>query len=210
MNNKKYFIGIDVAQQTLDIAVHKQAEQQVHLKVSNDLKGMKALEKKAKELNIDLKNTLFCLEYTGIYNYSLVDFLSTKHYAIWLENAVVIKKSWGFQRGKSDQLDARRIAQYAYRFQDKAQRWQPDRAVIRQLKALVCIREHLIKARASISKPLRFMPARYKMLQEGCQGSLQGIEKAIKAVEKQLQELIKAGEKLNEQYTIAHSRVLAQ
>ena len=30
MNNKKYFIGIDVAKQTLDIAVHKQAEQQVH------------------------------------------------------------------------------------------------------------------------------------------------------------------------------------
>ena len=36
---------IDVAKQTLDIASHKHAEPQVHLKVSNDLKGMKALEK---------------------------------------------------------------------------------------------------------------------------------------------------------------------
>lgn len=102
------------------------------------------------------------MEYTGIYNYILVDFLTRKHYAIWVENALAIKKSLGFQRGKSDQLDAKRIAQYAYRFQDKAQRWLPDRAVIRQLKALVTMRERLIKARASIAQPLNeyktFMP----------------------------------------------------
>ena len=120
------------------------------------------------------------MEYTGIYNDSLLDFLTRKNYDIWLENALVIKKSWGFQRGKSDQLDAQRIAQYAFRFQDKAQRWQPDRSVIRQLKALVSIGERLIKSRDSISKPLNeyktFMPASYKMFKEGCKGSLQTIE----------------------------------
>lgn len=209
INNNKHFIGIDVAKDTLDIAINKEAEQQHHLKVSNDLKGMKALEKKAQELNIDLKNALFCLEYTGIYNYTLVDFLSRKHYAIWVENALAIKKSLGFQRGKSDRLDAQRIAQYAYRFQDKAQRWLPDRAVIRQLKALVSIRERLIKARASIAQPLneykKFMPASYKMFKEGCKASLQTIAKDIKAVEKQLEELLKADEKIKEQYTIATS-----
>ena len=141
--------------------------------------------------------------------YSLLDFLTRKNYAIWLENALAIKKSLGFQRGKSDQLDAQRIAQYAFRFKDKAQRWLPDRAVIRQLKALVSIRERFIKARASLSQPLneykRFMPASYKMFKEGCKGSWQGIAKDIKAVEKQLEELIKADEKLKEQYTIATS-----
>ena len=50
MNNKKHFIGIDVAKDTLEIAIYKEAERQDHLKVSNDLKGMKALEKKAKAL----------------------------------------------------------------------------------------------------------------------------------------------------------------
>ena len=49
------------------------------------------------------------------------------------------------------------------------------------------------------------MPASYKMFKQGCKGSLQGIAKDIKAVEKQLEELIKADEKLNEQYTIATS-----
>ena len=66
--------------------------------------------KKAKELKIDLKNALFCLEYTGIYNYSFLDFLNSKNYDSRLENALAIKKSLSFQQGKSDKLDARRIA----------------------------------------------------------------------------------------------------
>ena len=47
------------------------------------------------------------------------------------------------------------------------------------------------------------MPASYKMLQQGCKASWQTVAKDIKAVE--LQELIKADEKLKEQYTIATS-----
>ena len=86
MNHKKHFIGIDVAKQTLDIAIHKQEQHLGHITVSNDLKGMKAFEKKAKESKIDLQNARFCMEYTGIYNDILVDFLSTKNYAIWVEN----------------------------------------------------------------------------------------------------------------------------
>jgi len=31
----------------------------------------------------------------------------------------------GLQRGKNDQIDAHRIAPYAYRFQDLAQLWEP-------------------------------------------------------------------------------------
>ena len=169
---------------------------------------MKALEK-SQRMEGNLQNALFCLEYTGIYNASLLDFLSSKHYAIWLENALAIKKSLGFQRGKSDRLDAKRIAQYAYRFKDKAQRWQPDRAAIRQLKALVSIRERFIKSRDSIAQPLKdyktLMPASYRMFKEGCKATLQTIAKAIKVVEKQLEELIKTDEKIKEQYTIATS-----
>ena len=46
MNNKKHFIGIDVAKQTLDIAIHKQDQHLGHITVSNDLKGIQAFEKK--------------------------------------------------------------------------------------------------------------------------------------------------------------------
>ncbi|MCG8340193.1 MAG: transposase, partial [Cytophagales bacterium] len=209
MNNNKYFIGIDVSKDTLDIAINKEAEPQHHLTVSNDLKGMKAFVKKAKEWKIDLKNALFCMEYTDLYNYTLLDFLSSNNYAIWVENPVAIKKSGGFQRGKSDKLDAERIAQYAYRFKEKAQLWVPERSVIRKLKGLVGMRENLIKSKDSLSKPLKeyqkFMPATYKMLPKSCKESLKSLEKNIKGVEKQLQELIDSAEKVKHQYTIATS-----
>ena len=134
---------------------------------------------------------------------------STNNYAIWVENPVAIKKSGGFQRGKSDQIDAERIAQYAYRFKEKAQLWVPERSVIRKLKALVGMRESLIKSKDSLSKPLKeyqkFMPATYKMLPKSCKESLESLEKNIKGVEKQLQELIDSAEKVKQQYTIATS-----
>ena len=209
MNNKQYYIGIDVSKQTLDIAINMQNEHQHHLQVSNDLKGLKTFEKKAKEWKIVLQNALFCMEYTGIYNDTVVEFLSSKHYALWVENALVIKRSLGIQRGKNDRLDAKRIAQYAYRFQDKAQPWIPDRRVIRQLKALVCLRQGLIKSKDTIAKPLKeykkFIPASYKLCKKGTQASLKGIEKDIQQVEAQIQALLKADEKVKQQYRIATS-----
>ncbi|MBK7269490.1 MAG: hypothetical protein IPI07_08245 [Flavobacteriales bacterium] len=39
---------------------------------------------------------------------------------VWLAHPADIKNSLGMTRGKSDQVDARRIAQYALRFGDKA------------------------------------------------------------------------------------------
>ena len=74
--------------------------------------------------------------------------------------------------------------------------------------ALISIREGLIKFRNSLfSKPLKdykkFMPASYKMVKEGCKATLQGTAKDIKAVEKQLQELIKSDEQIKQQYPIA-------
>ena len=209
MNNKQYYIGIDVSKQTLDIAINKQTEHLHHLQVSNDLKGLKTFEKKAKEWKVDLKKALFCMEYTGIYNYTVVDFLSKKHYALWVEHALAIKKSSGFQRGKSDRLDAKRIAQYAYRFQDKAQPWIPERQVIRQLKVLVCLRERLIKSKDNLAKPLKeykkFMPESYKLCKKGTKASLQAIEKDIKQVEEQIQALLKADEKVKQHYRLATS-----
>ena len=71
------------------------------------------------------------------------------------------------------------------------------------------MRERLIKSKDNIAKPLEdyktLMAESYKMLQQGCKGSLQGIAKDIKAVEKQIQALIHADQKLKDQYTIATS-----
>lgn len=115
---------------------------------------MKAFEKKAKALKVDLKNALFCLEYTGVYKHILGEFLSSKKYDIWVENPVAIKSSLGLQRGKNDKIAAKRIAQYAYLFQDKAPLGQPERAIIQELRRLTTLPERLIKISGQLEKPL--------------------------------------------------------
>ena len=72
------------------------------------LKAIKGLQKQVKGLN--LVNTLFCLEHTGIYAYPLLDTLQEEGASIWLEQAIQIQRSLGVERGKSDPIDARRTA----------------------------------------------------------------------------------------------------
>ena len=43
------------------------------------------------------------------HNDTLVDFLSKKHYALWVENALAIQRSLGIQRGKNDRLASYRL-----------------------------------------------------------------------------------------------------
>jgi hypothetical protein len=54
----------------------------------------------------------------------LVAFLQARQAFVWVENAVEIKWSMGLQRGKTDAVDAQRIALYAFRNKDKAKAYQ--------------------------------------------------------------------------------------
>ncbi|GAB3314608.1 hypothetical protein GCM10027299_02950 [Larkinella ripae] len=54
-----------------------------------------------------------CMEHTGIYNAHLLTHLHKIKLPIWLESSLQIKKAGGLQRGKTDAIDAVRIAQYA-------------------------------------------------------------------------------------------------
>ena len=70
-----------------------------------------------------MANTLFCFEHTDIYAYPLLDTLQQEEANIWLEQAIQIQRSLGVQRGKSDPLDARKIALYAYKNRQEARLW---------------------------------------------------------------------------------------
>ena len=68
-----------------------------------------------KSNKINLNETVFCMEHTGIYCRTLVDFLVKNNCKTWLEMPIVIKRSMGLQRGKTDKIDSKNIALYAYK-----------------------------------------------------------------------------------------------
>jgi transposase len=57
-----------------------------------------------------MAQVVFCMEHTGIYNAHLLGFLHKLKLPIWLESSLQIKQAGGMQRGKSDTVDAQRIA----------------------------------------------------------------------------------------------------
>jgi transposase len=74
----RYFIGMDVSKDTLDLSILKDNQELVHLKIANDIKAVrKAITQLAKQYkDLDIKYTLFCLEPTRVYNYPVLTVLA--------------------------------------------------------------------------------------------------------------------------------------
>jgi transposase len=110
-----YFVGIDVAKDTLDWAVYTQQHGIVlSTHTANSLKGIKDALTQFKALSgWKSAQSIFCMEHTGIYNAHLLEALYDSKCPIWLESSLQIKQAGGMQRGKTDKVDAQRIAQYA-------------------------------------------------------------------------------------------------
>ena len=109
-----YFVGIDNAKTSLDWAVYDGKKVVLQIADVNTVAGIKNALRLLKKLpGWDPQQTIFCMEHTGIYNAHLLDFLHKVHFPIWLESSLQIKKAGGLQRGKTDSIDAQRIADRA-------------------------------------------------------------------------------------------------
>ena len=104
---------------------------------------------------------MICAEYTGQYTYPLCCACEELGVDLWLENPAQIKHSSGIQRGKNDKLDARKIAAYAVRFQDKVRLFSLPEKNIASLRQLISERDLYIidkgKYQGQLNDQKRFM-----------------------------------------------------
>jgi transposase len=129
---------------------------------------------------------------------------------IWVEKAIQIKRSSGLQRGKSDKIDAQRIALFAFRNQDKARLWTAPRIVIQQLKRLTGVRDRLLIAMAQLTKPLneskKFDSKKvFDAIKSSCQASVKAIKSDVKKVEKKIIEVLKSDASLKHLFELITS-----
>ena len=90
------------------------------------------------------EQTLFCMEYTGIYNTGLVHYLVKAKAAVWVEMPLKIKKAGGFERGTDDKAAAVKIAWYALRYKDEVKLWQLIHRNIEAIKNLIAQRDRIV------------------------------------------------------------------
>ena len=199
----RYFVGIDIAKASLDWVVYDGNKVVLQTNTANTVVGIKTVLRLLKTLpNWMPAQAVFCMEHTGIYNAHLLDFLHKLRFPIWLESSLQIKKAGGLQRGKTDSIDAQRIAEYAYRFRDQLRLWEPPRHVVQQLAMLSATRQRLIGVYNQLAGPLTEQQSftnstLQKQLVKSCKASLAAIDKDRQAIDKAMDALIEGDEQLN-------------
>ena len=209
----KNFIGIDVSKAKFDLALIKDCDKEnmIQAVFENTQKGIKEMSRfLEKEYQVQLSDTIFCMEFTGIYCRPLTTFMTDKECNVWLEMPVNIIRSLGLQRGKNDRVDARRIALYAYKNKEDIKLWTPQRDVILKLRDLLSLRERLISSRKSLMAPIDELIAMgdkqgAARVQKSCKLTLSSLEKEIEQIDKDLDDTIKNDPQLKELYNLATS-----
>lgn len=206
------FIGIDISKGTFDIALIKDnnASSIISDDFTNNSSGLVKLEEFLKKQGLNMEETLFCMEHTGIYCRLLSHYLTERNFHVWLEMPVQIIRSLGIQRGKNDHIDAKRIAEYACLKKDKAVLWQPPREILIQINDLLTLRERLVESRKSLRQPINelndagFKDAA-KLIENRCKITLNAIDKEIEQIEKELNNIINKDTNLKKLFGLATS-----
>ena len=194
--NQKYFIGIDISKEKIDVAIvlgdfSILAERVVKNEPSKIESFLKAFCRKYKSDHSDL---LVCCENTGIYNRPLEKICDRLGIALWVEHAVKIKRASIDMRGKTDRKDALRIAEYSVRYQDRKVLYKEPSGRIAAIKANQKVRETIITNRVAIENQMREAkshdPELHKQLTKAYSPIIKALNKQLHRCKKEIESLI--------------------
>jgi transposase len=195
---KKIHVGIDISKEKCNLCYRKGLEIVLEEECANEVKPLKRTFKAAfKTLCVAFDEVLVCAEYTGRYIYPLTIACQELDVFLWLDDPTRIKNSMGLTRGKNDRIDATRIAEYAYRYSDKAVRYAiPDETLV-SMKNLLSDREFLLTDRkryqSQLSDQKKYMaPGDFKHKSSRWKKVIRTIDEQIKAIDVEIAGLIAA------------------
>lgn len=111
---KTFFVGIDISKDWLDVAICDETTLEITCfwKSNNTVEGIEKMIKKCSKQTFG-NQIWYCFEHTGNYGLLLSSLLEAQQIQYSAVPALEIKRSIGMTRGKSDEVDAVRIATYA-------------------------------------------------------------------------------------------------
>ena len=194
----KIYVGIDISKEKCNLCYRRGLEIVREEECLNEIKALKKSFRVALKLVEATKDEiLICAEYTGRYIYPLTVACQELDLFLWLDDPTRIKNSMGLTRGKNDVIDAARIAEYAFRYSDKAVRYSiPDAALV-SMKNLLSDREFLLidkkRYQAQLSDQKRYMdPIDFKHKSTRWKKVIRSIEEQIASIDAEIDALIAA------------------
>jgi transposase len=191
-------VGVDVSKSTLDVCFKPSG---TTLQIANESRGFKRWLIDVKQLCSPEHGVLVVMEHTGQYSYRFEKFLRSKGIGYCKIPAIQIKRSLGITRGKTDKLDAVRIADYAWLRRDILTADPSLQENIRQLRMLISLRQKLVRDRGGYTSRLKEMKATGACIASDCHSRIQQqtidfLSKKVSAVESEIKQLISSSGQL--------------
>ena len=191
-----YFIGIDIAKDTFVASIFHKPKETVLTKenLSNDKHGYDELILWLGEHGITRSNCQVCLEATGVYSQGVSYYLTTQGYQVSVECPLKVKRAFHPAGHKSDPVDSRQIAEYAYRFQDELIPWKPKDDLLEKIRQLLSVREQFVKQQTAIKNAIaayRLEQVQVSLIVKAHRETLGQLERQIKRIDKEIERLIK-------------------
>lgn len=208
IQRRDWILGIDVSKESIDACLVRSSDGQIfESKFHNNLSGFRHLKRWCKETGCECDDgTLCCMEHTGLYTRLLVHYLVSRGVGVWLESSLQIKRSMGLLRGKSDKIDAQRIARYAHLHKNNAAVIEIGVLTLENLKDLQANRRRLMKSlqslRTSAEELSQFDPSTGKEIQRINREAVRGLEKSLDKVDEQILFIISQDQELKQKYDL--------
>lgn len=208
------YLGIDVSKEHFDAALCLARGRILHDVVchrfSNDAKGIKTFDKWLTGQSVDTAlrpHLLVVMENTGIYHRRLWQYCCAQNLHATIGNAADIKWSFGLARGKDDVTDSMRLCEYAYRHEDRLRQADAFDEDVLLLKDLQTLRRRLLKQLSANKVALGELSgtniqATQAIIEKASKAAIEGIKKSIKAVEIQINALIRSNAAMSKNYKL--------
>lgn len=206
MEKVQHIIGADLSKKTIDLFCHLIKK---HIRIDNCLSGYKELLKWIQQHQINASELMIVMEHTGLYSFCFEKFLQQHQISFTKVNALAIKRSIGLVRGKSDKIDARRIAEYGFEKRSKLIAEVPTSSELQRLRLLHSTRERLVKQRASLLNVLKEYSNIGLSKRDSIMRSqiriIQSLEKEISKMEVEMNDIIKSNPSLQQNHQLLQS-----
>ena len=195
MVKPKFYIGLDVSSSDFAASVFSDPKQKPKTKYpfANSPDGFEDFKKWLIELGIDKEHCLVCIEATGVYSEELCYWLKAKDYVVALEQPLKVKRAFQYKGHKTDPIDSKQIAEYAFRYFDQLHYWEPKHDLIEQLRVLLAIREQFIQQRTANKNALKAVLRKVvqtPLANQSLEKNIDNLKGAIEKIESEMHQLI--------------------
>lgn len=193
--NPTLFVGIDISKNYYDAAAVDQSARKIkHRRFNNHVDNFQEIIDWVKSIYAE-GIVIFCMEHTGVYSRLLSHYLVNNGHNMVMQSGYAIKHSLGVVKGKSDKIDAYRIAEYALSFKHKLNLYTSVDSGLTLLHDLLTTRSRFVRARNALLTPVKELQSHggelnHSVIDTCTDPAIKGINESIKAIDQKTKELI--------------------